>query len=141
MMSISPGEILGVSPYLYYEDAAQALDWLTATFGFSEEVRYLDEHGDVMEAELLAGPVRIMVAGGRPPEPSRGRGQLLVVYVDDVDAHHRHVMTTGLVVDPPQDMAYGARVYDVTDPSGYRWTFWQQTGEPQLPGGWRAIRP
>jgi hypothetical protein len=35
----------GFSPYLYYHDAAAALDWLSHVFGFRENARFLDADG------------------------------------------------------------------------------------------------
>src|SRR5205807_9945023 len=41
-----------VSPYLYYEDGAAAIDWLTQAFGFTERLRVPGEGGRVMHAEI-----------------------------------------------------------------------------------------
>jgi uncharacterized glyoxalase superfamily protein PhnB len=120
---------LGVSPYLYYEDAAAALEWLTRMFGFEERERYVDSEGRVQEAEIAVGNATIMMAGGRGPEPGEGAGQLLIVHVDDVDAHHRRATAAGLAAPAPRDQEYGPRTYTVTDPWGYQWTFWQHVRE------------
>lgn len=135
------GTFAGMAPYLHYEDAASFLEWLTSLFGFAEDVRYLNEHGEVAEAEFLVGPTRVMVGGGHAGRSGHGQGQLLVVYVPDVDAHHRRVVAGGLTPDEPQDMPYGACGYEVTDPGGYRWAFWQPQREVDLPEGWKAVRP
>jgi uncharacterized glyoxalase superfamily protein PhnB len=140
-MSRFDGVISGIAPYLYYEDAAGALELLASDFGFVEEVRYLDERGEVQEAEMVAGQTKIMIGGGRTAAAESGEGQLLVVFVDDVDAHYRQVVSSGLAPTEPEDMPYGARVYEVTDPGGYRWTFWQPQGRVSLPAGWTEMRP
>ena len=57
---------MSVSPYLYYEDAAAALDWLARAFGFEELVRYVDADGVVREAEMAAGETTIMLNGAGP---------------------------------------------------------------------------
>ena len=85
---------MSVSPYLYYEDAAAALDWLARAFGFEELVRYVDADGVVHEAEMAAGETTIMLNGASPGywrERGGGgpAGSALVVYVDDVDATPR----------------------------------------------------
>lgn len=138
----APGvRIRGVTPYLYYEDAASALDWLSRVFGFVEDVRYLDGEGVVQEAEMLAGSTRIMI-GGRAPGPEDGPGQLLIVHVDDVGAQHARVRAAGINAPEPVDMAYGPRTFCVRDPWGYRWDFWQMVrDEVELPAGWREVRP
>lgn len=137
----------GISPYLYYEDAAAALDWLTSAFGFTETVRYVDPEGEVFEAQLSAGDATIMLAGVGPgyweEKGTHGPvGQLVVVYVDDVDAHYARVCDRGVEASPPQDQPYGARVYTVADPGGNSWCFWQHLrDEVELPLGWREVRP
>lgn len=131
---------LGLTPYLYYRDAAAALDWLTRVFGFDEEVRYLDPSGTVAEAEMTVGDVRIMMSG-RAAGSDEGAGQLLIVHVDDVDAQYARVTSAGVAVAAPEDKPYGPRSFDVSDPWGYRWTFWQQVRDDiELDEGWREIR-
>ncbi len=134
-------KFLGLTPYLYYEDAAAALEWLARVFGFREEVRYLDEEGRVAEAEMVATDVRLMI-GGRGPRDGEGAGQLLIVHVDDVDALYTRVTAAGAQATPPEDKPYGPRVTAVTDPWGYQWSFWQQVRhDVELPDGWQEIRP
>ncbi|RZS38902.1 putative glyoxalase superfamily protein PhnB [Herbihabitans rhizosphaerae] len=119
----------GVTPYLYYTDAAAALDWLTATFGFGPDVRYTAEDGTVEEAEITAGPARVMMAG-RAPGADEGGGALIIVHTDDVDALYRRVDGAGVAVEPPADQPWGPRTITVTDPWGYRWNFWQGEALP-----------
>jgi uncharacterized glyoxalase superfamily protein PhnB len=108
-------------------------------FGFDEIVRYLDENGAVAEAELLAGATRVHVSGGGQAQAPAGI--LLVVVVDDVDAHHAATVAAGVEAPAPQDKPYAARTYSVRDPQGYQWTFWQPLrGDVQLQPGWREVR-
>jgi uncharacterized glyoxalase superfamily protein PhnB len=136
----------GLTPYLYYENAAAALSWLSRSFGFKERVRYLDAAGVVREAEMVAGDVIIHIAGADPgywkEQGAKGPvGQLNIIYVANVDAHHRAASSAGVKCDPPQDRPYGARVYDVQDPEGHWWTFWQHlTDHVELDEGWKEIR-
>jgi uncharacterized glyoxalase superfamily protein PhnB len=140
MTTATSVSFLGISPYLYYEDGAAALEWLERVFGFREDVRYLNEKGIVAEAEILAGDTRIMI-GGKAPGPDEGRGQLLVVFVDDVEAQYARVIAAGVEAGTPADMPYGPRVFEVTDPWGYRWSFWQMVRDDvELPDGWTEIR-
>ncbi len=53
----------GVAPYLYYEDAGKALEWLTRVLGFRERVRYVDPDGVVQEAEMTVGEATIHMSG------------------------------------------------------------------------------
>ncbi len=147
--SMSEARYLGLSPYLYYTDATEALDWLVRVFGFSERVRYVDGAGQVFQATVAAGAAEIVLAGvGSDYWESKGVdrpvGQLNVVYVDDVDAQFDRVCAAlgeGGDVTAPQDQPYGARVFTVADIGGNSWTFWQQTSDTaELPPGWQEIR-
>jgi uncharacterized glyoxalase superfamily protein PhnB len=132
---------LGVSPYLYYADAGAALEWLARTFGFEERARYVDDGDVVHEAEMAVGTATLMLCG-RAPDPGQGEGVLLVVHVDDVEAQHARVTAAGGEAAPPEDQPYGPRTFTVTDPWGYRWTFWQQLRDfEDGTGGLREIRP
>ena len=115
-----------VSPYLYYgEHAGEALDWLARVFEFGESTRYVDDQGRVQEGHIMVGDTPVMICGASP-EPGHGQGLLLVVTLDDVDAHHVHTTAAGVDADPPEDKPYGPRAYGVTDPWGYQWMFWQE---------------
>ena len=55
---------LGITPYIYYEDAGAMLDWLSRVFGFEEIARYVDQEGIVREAEMHVGDQEIWLSGG-----------------------------------------------------------------------------
>ena len=57
--------IIGVTPYLYYEDADAALTWLEEVLGFTDPVRWRDESGEVSEADIFAGPAMVSISGGK----------------------------------------------------------------------------
>ncbi len=115
---------LAVTPYLYYADAAAALDWLEAVFGFGPRQVVTDADGRVSEAEIAVGAVRVMMTG-RAPGPDEGGGALVIVSVTDVDALRDRILAAGVGVVEPKDEEYGPRTIHVTDPWGYRWYFWQ----------------
>jgi PhnB protein len=133
-----------VTPYLFYEDAGAALDWLSRAFGFQERVRMPGDDGSVMHGEMAVADGRIML--GRPGGDYVGPGregrvhQLQYVYVDDVDAHHRRATEAGAtVVRGPEDQFYGDRTYTAADLAGHQWTFAQHvrdvTPEEMRPPG------
>lgn len=127
----------GVSPYLYYDDANAALDWLGRVFGFRETARYVDADDVVHESEMQVGDTTIQLCG-RTPDPGEGQGVLLIVHVDDVNAQHARVVAAGVEASPPEQQPYGPRTFNVTDPWGYRWYFWQQVHDyVESPGGLR----
>ncbi len=137
----------GVAPYLYYEDAGQALEWLAQVLGFRERVRYVDPDGVVQEAEMTVGDTTIHMSGAGTGYWERNGttgplGHFVIVHVDDIDWHHARATAAGAHADPPEDKPYGARVYNVTDPGGHTWSFWQHLrDEVELPEGWKEIRP
>ena len=48
-----------------------------------------------------------------------GKNALLIVHVDEVDAHYERVRAAADTdVDPPKDQPYGPRTFTITDPSG-----------------------
>ena len=59
-----PGDYPTVTPYLYYEDAAAAMDWLVKAFGFEERMRMVSDQGRVEHGELDIGDGVVMV--GQP---------------------------------------------------------------------------
>ena len=129
-----------LSPYLYYPDAGAALDWLARVFGFEETVRYVDDAGVVHESEMRVGASTIDLCG-RAPAADEGSGLLMIVHVDDVGAMHARVVAAGVAAPEPELQPYGPWTFTVTDPWGYRWTFWQQVDDyVETEGGLREIR-
>ena len=117
-----------IAPYLLYEDAAAAIDFLTSAFGFEESMRMTDDDGRVTHAELHLGEDSVML--GYPgedyqsPKKADHRSGLVHVYVDDVDAHFERAKAAGAeIVLEPTDQEYGDRRYDAKDPEGQLWSF------------------
>jgi PhnB protein len=112
-----------VTPYLYYEDPAAALDWLTRAFGFRETDRTTGAAGG-MHAELSVGETgRVFLGGPRPGPKSVGaRTADVYAYVDDVDASYSRALECGAIsVEEPGNQPHGDRRCGVTDPEGHYW--------------------
>ena len=117
-----------ITPYLYYEDVAGALDWLARAFGFSERMRMPGPDGGVMHAEmeLADGVIMLGCPGPEYRNPAHlGQGtQSLYVFVDDVDKHFEKAKDAGAkILEPPADQFYGDRRYGAEDPEGHAWFF------------------
>ena len=118
-----------VTPYLLYEDARAALDFLSTAFGFEETRRNSSSDGQVSHAEMSyrGGEIHL----GQPSHPSSPRSYggttvLLYVYVDDVDTHCDRARAAGAeIVDEPADQSYGERRYHCRDVEGHSWYFAQ----------------
>jgi uncharacterized glyoxalase superfamily protein PhnB len=123
-----------VTPYLLYEDATAAVEWLTKGFGFREVNRVELADGSVNHAELDVGDGSIVYLGHPPGEGYRnpkhaGQTSLVYVYVEDVDAHCARAREAGAkIVEEPNDQEYGDRRYTADDPEGHQWCFAQQIG-------------
>ena len=134
-----------ITPYLLYEDAAAAIDWLSRAFGFEERLRLTDEAGVVTHAELALGDGALYLGHPGPDYRSPKRlgtsAHLVHVYVDDVDAHHARAVEAGATIQlEPEDMPYGDRRYDAEDFEGQRWSFAQRLRDV-APEDWGATGP
>lgn len=130
MVQNPPEGYATITPYLLYEDLDSAVEWLTSTFGFTEDVLMRDEEGKANHAELKLGDGVVMM--GRPgsdyknPKRLGGTTQLVYVYVDDVDEHHEIAKEAGAqILQEPADQFYGDRTYAAEDPEGHHWSFSQ----------------
>ena len=135
-MSIAnpPENMPRISPYLYYQDVAGALSWLTRAFGLRERMRMPGPDGRIAHAEMEFADGVVMM--GRPGSDYRNPKQLgqvtqsLYLYVDEVDKHFRRAVEAGAtVVQEPTDQFYGDRNYAVDDPEGHRWYFAEHVRE------------
>ena len=128
------GPYPALCPYLYYEDAGAAMDWLQRAFGFRERMRVTRDDGTLGHCEMELGEAVIML--GTPPGHKNPAhlGQVTVgmyVRVDDVDAHFSRAKAAGAQVQgDPVDRDYGDRNYGVLDPEGHQWWFWQPARRP-----------
>jgi uncharacterized glyoxalase superfamily protein PhnB len=146
-----------VIPMLAYEDAAAAIDWLVEAFGFREKLRYTEDDGTVMHAELaIEGGGLIMLATPTPDymSPKRHRETCeqarkwsevpyvidgVLIEVDDVDTHFARAKEAGAtILSEPEDVDAGVRHYRAEDPEGRRWMFSQEIAEV-APEEWGAV--
>ena len=125
-----PENMPRITPYLYYEDVVNALEWLARAFGFRERMRIPDANGKITHAEMeLADGVIMMGCPGpdyRNPKRLGHVTQTLYVYVDDVDRHFEHARGAGAkIIAEPKDQFYGDRTYGAEDLEGHHWYFGQ----------------
>jgi len=120
-----------ISPYLLYEDAGAALEWICRALGFEERHRVAGPDGRVLHADVALGSAVVMLGcpgGGYVGPGKKGYCNAYVyVYVDDVDAHCARARDAGATIaSEPADQDYGDRRYECTDPEGHRWFFAQR---------------
>ena len=131
---------------LSYEDAAAAIGWLGAAFGFEEdpEARHTDAAGVVTHAEIALDGARVMLATPNKEyrSPRRHRETCadaaawldnpwvidgVFVEVDDLEAHCERARAAGAtILREPEDPDVGFRIYSAEDPEGHRWMFGQR---------------
>ena len=131
-----------ISPSLFYDDAATAIDWLERAFGFAVQERVEDEQGRIVHSQLVldGGLVMVGQTGLRPDreyqQSPRALGgantQSLAVYVDDADAHCERARAAGAEITmEPETQDYGEgywvdRSYGALDLEGHHWWFLQR---------------
>jgi uncharacterized glyoxalase superfamily protein PhnB len=115
-------------PHVVYSDVAEAIAWLTKTFGFSEHYRYGEPGGPVSGAQMHLGDAWIMLQRARPgratPAELGYATQSLTVFVEEVDAHFQRAKFAGArIVEDLNETVYGERQYGVEDLAGHHWLF------------------
>ena len=128
-------------PMLAYADAGAAADWICGAFGFREVERFADGKGTVTDV-VLARPDGATVLVGHPSDAYQGPREHaehcaaaarwldrpvivdgLVVYVDDVEAHHAASAAAGARIISGLETNPLQRQYRVEDLEGHRWMF------------------
>jgi uncharacterized glyoxalase superfamily protein PhnB len=114
-------------PHVSYPDVAEAIAWLTKTFGFSEHYRY-GAPDDPSGAQMRLGNAWIMVnqapPGSATPAQLGYGTQSLTVFLEDVDAHFQIAKSAGAhIVEELHETEYGERQYGAEDLAGHHWLF------------------
>lgn len=124
-----PDRFHSVTPYLFVDNGAKALEFYQKAFGGEELFRMNDPSGRIGHAEVKIGNSIIMLSDEYPEMDARGPNSLggtpigLYVYVQDVDAvFSRAIQAGGRVVKPVADQFYGDRCGALKDPFGHLWT-------------------
>jgi PhnB protein len=130
-----------IVPFLGYEDAAAAIEWLGRAFGFRENAgERHEENGTIAHAELDLDGATIYLstpAGYASPRTLRAQSEAarrsydnpwvidgLFVEVQDVDAHFARAKAAGAtILREPEEPGIGFRIYSAEDPEGHRWMF------------------
>jgi uncharacterized glyoxalase superfamily protein PhnB len=130
-------------PHVVYDDVAEALAWLTKTFGFAEHYRYGEPGGPAAGAQMYLGDAWIQLTSARPgrvtPAKAGYATQSLTVFVEDVDAHYERTKAGGAkIVEELHETEYGERQYGVEDFAGHHWLFSRHARDVS-PDEWGAV--
>jgi uncharacterized glyoxalase superfamily protein PhnB len=127
-MTNPPPGYLRVSPYLLYEDAAAAVEFLQQTFGFELRLSQIGAAGRTHN-ELVLGDDGLVILGQAGEDFSSPRtlgsfpASMIHVYVDDVEALHARANDAGAEVTDLELSPAGDRRFTATDPEGQIWVF------------------
>src|SRR5262245_65151880 len=107
-MKPSPPGWPRISSALYYQNAAQAIDWLCRALGFEVRLKVEGDGGRIEHSELVYGDALVMVSqsGKHPRRPDFPRGasprsidgaitQCILLFVDNVDEHCARARAAG----------------------------------------------
>jgi uncharacterized glyoxalase superfamily protein PhnB len=117
-----------ILPHLTYRSVAEALAWLTRSFGFTEHFRYGESGDQVAGAQMHLGDAWIMLNSARPGSASPAQigceTQSLTVFVEDVEAQYERAKLAGArIVEELHETEYGELQFGVLDVEGHHWLF------------------
>ena len=125
-----------VVPFIGYEDAGAAADWLVRAFGF-EEVERLEENGEVGHVTLRCGDGLVFLGhpdGYANPLHLREQSEVAArmydvpwivdgvwLAVDHLEVCAEQARSAGaLILTEPEETSHGRRCR-IEDPEGHRW--------------------
>ena len=123
--SAIPTEYPRLTPYLFVDDAAAAIDFYTSVLGATERFRMPTQDGRIGHAELSIGHSMIMLsdAGGTSAREIGGTPVMLHVYVPDADRTYDLAVAAGATgLSAVEAKFYGDRNGQFEDPFGQRWS-------------------
>ena len=114
-----------VVPHIFYQDVAEAVDWLSRAFGFAEHFRYGDP-AHPSGAQMRFGDAVFMISevreGRATPADAGASTQSLTVFPDDVDAQYTRAKAAGAtIIEEPHETEYGEYQCAVKDFAGHLW--------------------
>jgi uncharacterized glyoxalase superfamily protein PhnB len=116
-----------LSASLTVADLERSLAWYTDVIGFAIERKH-ERGGRLAAVSLKAGAVRLLLGqddGARGADRTKGDGMSLQLTTSqDLDEIARRIEASGSVLEtPPTDTPWGARVFRVKDPDGFKLVF------------------
>ena len=119
-----------LSASLTVRDLATSLAWYCDVVGFTAEERF-ERNGSLMSVRVRAGDVRILLNqddGAKGLDRPKGDGfSLMLTLASGVDGLAEAIKRRGgTLVTEPVDTPWGARVFRVQDPDGFRYAISSQ---------------
>ena len=108
---------------LTVKDLAKSLHWYHEVVGFGVANKY-ERDGKLNAVRVQAGDVQLLLNqddGKKGWTRVKGEGFSLSVVTPDVDAVAKHIKAKGGKLETePADMPWGARMFRLLDPDGYK---------------------
>jgi len=124
----APDGMHTITPHIVVSDANSATGWYKQVLGAEERSRIEVPGGKLMQVELWFGDSAVMLADEFPelgvlsPLSAGGSATVLHLYTNDVAALWKRAVDAGAEVRQPlQDVFWGERYGQITDPFGHRW--------------------
>ena len=124
-----------VVPILRYQDAAAAIKWLCAAFGFQEHLVVADEENPkiIHHAQLVYGTGMVMLSSAGISDAGisdfdnfldKNQKQNIYMIVPSADDHYAQAKKSGAeILLDITDQDYGGRGYTCRDVEGNIWSF------------------
>jgi uncharacterized glyoxalase superfamily protein PhnB len=121
-----------LSASLTVRDLQASLAWYRNVLGFTVDQKH-ERDGTLRAVSLKAGNVRILIGqddGARGWDRAKGEGfSLMITTAQEIDQVAKRIKESGGVLDSePTTMPWGARVFRLRDPDGFRLTISSPTG-------------
>jgi uncharacterized glyoxalase superfamily protein PhnB len=136
MSSLAKNTTATIIPTLRYRDAAAAIEWLCAVFGFEKRMVVPGPDGTIPHAQLTFGNGMIMLSSlpqdpsdfdrlmTHPDQTGGAATQASYIVVSDADAIYSRAKEAGArIVYEIKDEDYGGRVFSCLDLEGHFWSF------------------
>src|SRR5215469_11513186 len=119
-----------ITPYLFAQDAAHLIQFISRAFGGKETYRKERPNGEVIHAEMQVGDSMLMLGEATPQFGPMATS--IYLYVTDSDSVYQHALSVGGVsVFPIMTLPNGERYGGVKDPFGNVW--WIATHVEDVP--------
>jgi MerR family transcriptional regulator, thiopeptide resistance regulator len=127
-MTMLDTPVRGTTTLLVYDNLSAAHTYLVDVYGLSAGALELGSDGLARHAEVFAGDQSIWLHPSgddyRSPRELGGVTSMVVVGVEDADAHHAVITARSAdVIQAPVDQPYGVREYGARDLEGHLWYF------------------
>jgi PhnB protein len=124
-----PDDMTAVTPHLVCAGAAAAIDFYVKAFGAVEIARLPGAQGKLMHGHIKINGASVMLVDEMPewnslgPTALKGTPVTIHLYVADADQFYARAVAAGAEASMPlQDMFWGDRYGQVTDPFGHIWS-------------------